>query len=320
MLSWRIDRNLIADSERRTLNYGDRVYLIGSAEVNAKADKDEVGPDRLVIKPSEANSWNGAIWQSLFSLSKSPRGKDMHNVFFLSDSTEKAARKHILKGFRTVFLFSFFWFAASAGLLWSTTLPERIAKHPESWRSASWRGPEPNPDPNVLDYTRNERLFRFERYIKSIGPDSYDAIPALIEAIGYNDYRFYEPAATALMRMLPGARERVKEALPLIIGHLNDCETKPAALQSMIIAVNRFGPDAAPAVSKLILALQCSKTNTYQVTPDIIYYQAAQALGDIGPAAEEAVPALRALLDHRLPFVRETARQALWKITGDRSE
>lgn len=319
VLSWRIDRNLVSDSERRTLNYGDRIYLIGNAEMNTDALPDAVGPARLIIKPSSASTWSSAIWQSIFGMAKPPRGKDFHNVFFLSDSTEKEARKHILKGFRTVLLFTFVWFAASAGLLWSTALPERAAKQPESWRNASWRGPEPNPDPNVMDYTRNERLFRFERYIKSLGPDSYQAIPALIEAIGYKDSRFYEPAATALMRMMPNAKEQVKAALPLMMEHLDTCAGNAEALQSMIIAVNRLGPDAAPAVPKLIEALQCNKTNTYRVTGDIIRFQAAQALGAVGPDASEAVPALREMLHDRAPYVREAARQALWKITGDRS-
>ena len=138
VLTWRIERNLADDSERRSLNYGDRIYVIGNAEVNPNAPPDAVGPDRLVIRPSDASTWSETFWQNLFGIAKGPRGKDIQNVFFLSDSTELEARRHIMNGFLTVLLFSFLWFAASAGLLWSTALPERAAHpHASSGHAAS---------------------------------------------------------------------------------------------------------------------------------------------------------------------------------------
>jgi len=311
VLTKRIDHNLFSDSEQRTLHYGDRIYLIGSAERDPNAATNAVGPDSLIIRPSTTPTWGATFIQTLFSMKTPPMGKDIHNVFFLTDSGEIEARKHILRGFRSVLLFALFWLTVSIGLIWSATLPERAAPRPDSWRAAYWRGPEPDPNPMVRDYTRNTRLFRFERYIKTLGPKSYDQIPALIEAVGYKDYRFHSPATSALLRMLPEAKEQVLGALPAMIGHLDPCTWNAESLQTMIIAVGGFGPDAAPAVPKLIEALQCTKTGTYVVTAEIIRMQAARALGRIGPAARSSVPALQEALNDVAPYVRSEAGQAL---------
>jgi HEAT repeat protein len=43
-----------------------------------------------------------------------------------------------------------------------------------------------------------------------------------------------------------------------------------------------------------------------------------QACGAIGPAAKDAIPALQAAMNDRSPAVRDAARSALGKITGER--
>ena len=314
ILSKRVTREDARDSVIKTLCYGDEVYLIGNVEIDPAAPPDAIGADRLAVRPLSRSTWNASIWKALFGTVLPPRARDVQDVFFLADGDEANARKHILRGFRTVLLISLLWLVASAGLIWSTTLPERAAPRLDSWRNAFWQGPDPNPDPGVMDYTRNMRLFRFEKYIKSVGKTSYDQIPALIEAIGYKDYRFYEPATTALLRMMPNAYNRAQEALPLMIGHLDPCSWNSEALQTMIIAVSLYGPDAAAAVPRLIIDLECRKTNTYAVTAQIIQFQAAKALGRIGPAAKEAVPALQELLSSPAPYVRAEAELALKRI------
>lgn len=308
VLSKRVTRDDFTDAVTKRLQYGDRAYVIGTAE------RDAAGT--VIIRPAERPAWNEVLWKTFFGAVKPLRGKDIHDVFFLTDGSERDAKAHILKGFRTVLLWGFVWLAASAAIMWTSQQPWRQAPPLDSWRSAYWRGPEPNPDPIVMDYSRNMRLFRFEKYIKTVGKTSYDQIPALIEAIGYKDYRFYEPATNALLRMMPAAKDRARDALPLMIGHLDPCTWNAKSLQTMIIAVSIYGPDAAPAVPRLIEALQCRKTSTYEVTAEIIQFQAARALGAIGPAARDAVPALQALLNSPAAYVRADANQALRKITG----
>jgi hypothetical protein len=292
----------------KRLEYGDRIYVIGNAE------RDTSGG--TVIRPAARPGWNEVLWKTLFGALRTPKGRDIHDVFFLTDGSEREAKAHILKGFRTVILWGLLWISASAAIIWTAQQPWRQAPPPDSWRNAYWRGPEPNPSPMIIDYTRNERLFRFERYIKTVNRTSYQEIPALIEAIGYKDYRFYAPATNALLRMMPAAKAQAREALPAMIGHLDPCAGNAETLQTMIIAVSYFGADAAPAVPRLIEALQCRKTNTYVVSPDIIRFQAARALGEIGPAARDAVPALQEAFNDPSSWVREDAGRALRKIEG----
>lgn len=311
VLTKRVTRDDFTDSVKKRLEYGDRIYLIGSAERDASGT--------IVIRPAARPGWNDVLWKTFFGAAKPPQGKDIHDVFFLTDGSERDAKAHILRGFRTVLLWGLIWIIASTTIIWTAQQPWRRAPPIDSWRGAFWRGPEPNPSPMIIDYTRNERLFRFERYIRTVGKTSYDQIPALIEAIGYKDYRFYEPATSALLRMLPAAEAQAREALPLMINNLEPCAWNSETLQIMILAVGSFGPDAAAAVPRLVEALQCQKTNTYVVSPDIIRYQAARALGGIGPAAKDAVPALREALNDPSRAVRESAKRALVLIEGEGS-
>ena len=78
----------------------------------------------------------------------------------------------------------------------------------------------------VFDYTRNERLFRFEEYIKTFGPKSTAEIPALIEALDYKDNRFRAGVTSALLRMMPRAREQEKEAIPLLLRYISNYNAK----------------------------------------------------------------------------------------------
>jgi HEAT repeat protein len=66
--------------------------------------------------------------------------------------------------------------------------------------------------------------------------------------------------------------------------------------------------DDRRAVEPLIAALRTYDAGVRQ--------QAAQALGRIGPAAKSAVPALTRVLSDSRPAVRETAAEAIKKITG----
>jgi hypothetical protein len=307
VLTKRVTRDDFTDTVEKRLEYGDRVYVIGNAERDASGV--------TVIRPASRPAWNEVLWSTLFGAFRPPRQTDIHDVFFLTDGSEREARARILKGFRTVLFWGLLWISASALIIWTGQQPWRQAPPIDSWRSASWRGPEPNPNPMVLDYTgRNERLFRFEKYMKTLDKTSVDQVPALIEALGYEDYRFYEPASWALVKLSDKAKEHAGEIVPLLVGHLHPCRDNAKSLQTTIVTLSIFGPDAAPSVPALIEQLSCEKTNTYEVTPDIIQFQAARTLGEIGPAAADAVPALRQLLDRRPSYVRTEAARAIRKI------
>lgn len=306
VLTRRIERDNFTDAVKKTLEYGDRVYVIGNAE------RDKSGS--LVIRPASRSGWNEVLWQTLFGAIKPPKGKDIHDVFFITDGDEKSAKKHILKGLRTVLLWGLIWIISSVAVIWMAQKPWRQAPPPDSWRKVYWRGPEPNPNPMILDYTRNDRLFRFEKYIKTVGPKSYEQIPALIEAMGHKDYRFYDPATWALLQMKPAVRGIEHEVVPILVSHLHSCSYNSKSLQTTIIAIGHFGSESAEAVPGLVEQLKCQKTNTYEVTPNIIRFQAARALGEIGAGSKEAISALKEALSGPSPAVRDAARRALRQI------
>jgi len=303
VLTRRVERDDFTDAVRKTLDYGDRVYVIGNAERDTAGD--------LVVRPASRSGWNEVLWKTLLGAIRPPREKDIHDVFFITDGDELNARTHILKGLRTVLLWGLIWIISSIAVIWMAQQPWRQAPPPDSWRNAYWKGPEPNPNPMILDYTRNDRLFRFERYIKTVDEKSFHEIPALLEAMAYDDYRFYEPASRALVRMMPAAKEHASEAIPLLVRHLHSCGYNAKTLQTTILAISSFGPDAQAAVPGLIEQLTCQKTNTYEVTPSIIRFQAARALGKIGAGAEAAIPALTDALNDPSAAVRDASRNAL---------
>ena len=309
VLTKRVLRDETTDAVARSLREGDRVYLIGNAEENPLARRDAQGADRLVVRPAERTTWSSTLWTTLFGAAKPPKGKDIHDVFFLTDGDETDARKHILKGFRTVLLFGLLWVAASGALLWSTTLPDRREPPLDSWRPRSWQGPEPHWDRNVVDHAQNRQVHRFEKWLANVGPGSINAIPLLAEAMEVKNSVMKEQAASKMLPLIPMAPEQARAAVPQLIANLSWYDAK--VVQISIIALGAMGQGAADAVPALIEQLRCRKTNTYEITCDTLQWEAARALGAMGPAAGSAVPALRELLDHRAAYVRTEAERAL---------
>jgi HEAT repeat protein len=60
--------------------------------------------------------------------------------------------------------------------------------------------------------------------------------------------------------------------------------------------------------------LSCQATGTFEVPPAIIRFQAAEALGKIGPRATQALPALREALSDPAPAVQQAAARAIERI------
>jgi HEAT repeat protein len=97
----------------------------------------------------------------------------------------------------------------------------------------------------------------------------------------------------------------------------------PGFVFAGLIFIPPTGMSALSPLSYSLLlpeALQCENTGTCVVTPEIVRFQAAQALGAIGPAAQDAVPALREASNDSSLRVRDAAKAALRRITGESPE
>jgi len=73
---------------------GDPIYLIGHVAERADAPPDALGPDRLVVRPGpgpwpDKEDDSGGGLRSWLTRKKS---RDIHDVFFISDTTEQTAR------------------------------------------------------------------------------------------------------------------------------------------------------------------------------------------------------------------------------------
>lgn len=79
-----------------------------------------------------------------------------------------------------------------------------------------------------------------------------------------------------------------------------------------IDALGRFGPDAAPAVEAIIKALKSK--NAELAGYETVLRRGARSLGNIGPAAEAAVPVLEEALSAGDALYRIAAAEALWRI------
>ena len=295
----KVDRN---DSVTRTLMPGDPVYLIGNAEINPEAPPGAVDSERIVIRPSAAPTWDGSLWRFLFGAIRPLPGKDIFNVFFLSDTDEVRARRHILRGLRMVGSIACLWAVLSLGLIWSTSWEGRHVRS-QSWRQIYWSGA----------YTERDAFPRFEAYVNSLGPHSAEAIPALIEALGYENRHFRSKASEGLFKLHPGHRAKMKAAVPVFVEILK--RGNNATMQDTILALRALGPETDAAVPALIGALNHFGSGKEFPVPDfVVRLQAAEALGAIGPAALAAVPALQRALTDRNPAVRRAAQHALKRI------
>jgi HEAT repeat protein len=132
-----------------------------------------------------------------------------------------------------------------------------------------------------------------------LGPRAAPATRELIRALGASEYELSSNASSALMQVV-----RQPEAiLDVLIEALADRPNLPGriyAAQQLASAKAK----AAPAVPLLLEALQTAGEPQLQGA-------AAYALGQVGPAAESAVPALLGLLDHDQYEVADAASTAL---------
>ena len=140
--------------------------------------------------------------------------------------------------------------------------------------------------------------------VRTIGPAGKNAVPLLIPLLGHENGYVQNSAAKALGSIGPDAAA----AVPALVDALRLREGyRPCAVDAAeaLWNINQH-PRAIPALIELLRA-------------DNGAVPAAEALGRIGPAAHEAIPALRDGAKNPNPEVRRAAIEALRKVSGDMS-
>jgi HEAT repeat protein len=173
-----------------------------------------------------------------------------------------------------------------------------------------------------------------------IGPEAAAAVPLLIQALQSPSPEVRQFAVDALGRIGPEARQAVAPIVAevdLPPGHVNYAAL--AGFRRLAArALGRIGPEAQPAVPVLEKALQ-NEDAVYRVEAALALwrigrhpraievltvlvakndpvgpYEAAMALGELGAAAEPALPDLVAALNHSQADVRRAAGDVLVRL------
>jgi hypothetical protein len=138
--------------------------------------------------------------------------------------------------------------------------------------------------------------------LAQIGPKGADAAPALAKALSDSDPRVRHLAAIALKAMGPGAAP----AVPELIHALNDPSEYVRARAAD--ALGAMGPSARSAVRPLAGRLLAKDER------GLVLGSIATALGNIGPEAKDALPALEQVVKMRR--VGASAQEAILRIEG----
>ncbi|MBI3462479.1 MAG: HEAT repeat domain-containing protein [Planctomycetes bacterium] len=187
------------------------------------------------------------------------------------------------------------------------------------------KGPATDAVENMLE------RFAAANALVAIGPGARAAIPAFLDVIKSGDRLLFREAAKAFQRIDPDNTEIV----PALVDSLNDSNVRASALSALAI----LGPVAAHAIpairdavtdpsmrvrveAAMALANVADDLPTAvpvlmrALAPDCerdVRYSAAEALGEMGPRAALAIPALIGLLnesDYGL------AQRAAWSLEG----
>jgi HEAT repeat protein len=149
-----------------------------------------------------------------------------------------------------------------------------------------------------------QRVALVERLAR-LGPGAKAALPALVDALQEQDPRLRTAALHALARL----------------GELDDA-AEPAVAELTKLAksadvVERFNARRALVRIRKNVAHLNLLADLLKEDPAELRGSAADLLGQFGPDAKAAVPALRELLKDADAHVRSTAAMALWKINRD---
>jgi len=213
---------------------------------------------------------------------------------------------------------------------------------------ADEKKPEPKYEGKPLAY-RVERLQKSEkdqeqkgaaRAIAAFGPDAKPAVSALVEMLDDRSKWFRELVGETLCDLGPAAQE----AVPALVRTLKDNTARSPDVVLKILG-QVAGPEAKEAVRGLTKALRNEdpedrlnaalglwkiEKNGRLVVPvltallreyDFVASRAAEALGEIGPDARAAIPALRlAALAGRGMYLPSAAEKAIEKIDPEEAK
>lgn len=149
-----------------------------------------------------------------------------------------------------------------------------------------------------------------QEYATELLPDMLgrDALAALLTVIQQKGNRIDSSVGSALKKLGP-------EAVPLLVRMLNDVRN-PSGQFDAIEVLAMMGPDSKAAVPSLVQALRWKTQVKVGMFVMRIDKTAAWAIGQIGPAAADALPGLSALDNDTDESVRQTAREATNLIRG----
>jgi HEAT repeat protein len=143
-------------------------------------------------------------------------------------------------------------------------------------------------------------------WLGQVGPRARLAIPALMGAL--KDPDCARDAARALLNI--DRKLAAPMAVPVLIELLKEHEEDNVKWH-LLSELNRLCPGAAQTVPFYVQFLKQKDAHRR--------WFAADALGNFGPKARPALPALRAALADENVVVRLMAAKAIWRITGDKA-
>ncbi|HXX92326.1 MAG TPA: HEAT repeat domain-containing protein, partial [Planctomycetota bacterium] len=156
------------------------------------------------------------------------------------------------------------------------------------------------------------------RALGAIVPEAKGVVEGLAQALGDPDWFVRFTAAQSLERFGP----RAKGAEPALIQALHPSDAikdfRPIRCGAALVALARIDPQAREIEGAVAMVVE--KLLDYDADDsDGSRVVGAQMLGDCGPLARSAVPALEKRLKDRQEDVRLAAAEALLKIAPDRS-
>ncbi len=141
-----------------------------------------------------------------------------------------------------------------------------------------------------------------------------NSIPHAIALLKHKSPTVRRAAASSfkeLRRFSPAA----EQAIPALIGALGDTDRRVRSNAALSLeAMGAAASGAVPALTQMVAHVGTGAESNYLFSVRAV---ASSALGNIGPAASNALPTLRAALHESNAYLRGQSAVAIWRISGD---